>query len=239
MLLLGTKYQADSLIQEGIMQLRRAYPATVDANAEERMYTGNNDCISIANVTRALNVDDQLHLRVLYDCCQLDAGALAHGALCSTGDREQLDPVDLECCINGRSLLMNVRHKLGDEWFTQYALGCISPEECKPKAKEFLYTPRGDRLPAPGMHDPLSKFTPRKTLWFTKSCESLCAECSRYYQNEFREFRQGILDDLKSQIHVSENWLSSQEEEEEEDEDYEGSDEDYDSEDVHDEAMSE
>ncbi|TCD66526.1 hypothetical protein EIP91_001302 [Steccherinum ochraceum] len=155
--LLETKYQASRLRAEGLHQLELFYPrdvVTMDTLEPGRncMQLGSLDPLDIANVLRTLGmVDHHLHLRALYDCCQLMPEDLLNPV-------DRLHREDLSRCVYTLPLLAQRRTELVEARFRQRCELCQAPEACLPVLEELRGSYDNFRGEA---QDPLRTPTPR------------------------------------------------------------------------------
>lgn len=80
MMVLGDKYDAPELREEGLRKLRAWYAEGLDEwdQRDDQFFAHENDHLSVASITHSLD-EDKLHASVLYHCCRLPAPFLVFG----------------------------------------------------------------------------------------------------------------------------------------------------------------
>lgn len=204
MLMLGTKYQADELRKEGIFQLERVYPEDIIEYCAIESGTAcmeywDSDSISIANTVRSLSLDERLHIRALYECCQLTVTQLRRGVESTTGRHENLHENDLIACLNGKIVLAQESERRGLTLFRSGRSSACSSEACKHQMREM----RAGYSEAYILSDPLrAQDASEDESWFELCCQQLCADCASFYRTEDRNERQELMDHMDRYIRL-------------------------------------
>ncbi|KAH8099880.1 hypothetical protein BXZ70DRAFT_224441 [Cristinia sonorae] len=208
LLLLGSKYAADRLYDEGVRQLERRYPPTIRAlhavqPGKECMDFKFEDCISIANVTRTLRLD-RFYYNALYDCCQLDTKDLLSGVERSPGVYEMLDEEDLIRCVDGRGRLQRVYFAMMGDAFKATPDNRDESRLCGRLIDLFRSEKIETSVPNDytGKYDPLRVHVSNK--WFQTGCKRLCGRCAAFYVQRDEARMQEVLDNLKEYFDLEE-----------------------------------
>ncbi|EKM50234.1 uncharacterized protein PHACADRAFT_264852 [Phanerochaete carnosa HHB-10118-sp] len=215
LLLLGEKYDAEDLLEEAMLCLRRHYPKDIEEWDKLRkdygsFIIGENDVlpIEIANLSRLLHLPE-FHLSALYDCCRLPTGTLAHSALRgeASEQRARLDEDDVAACLAARKGLTDVLAAnvedlfevtpcdIYDEFF------CPTPHRCVPATQDVQYhheKAQTDAIVADAGCSALEPLDARIASTFGAACE----RCVGFYQKRYAESRQELRNRLAKYIAV-------------------------------------
>ena len=208
LLLLGNKYNAGELQEEGLRCLRLQFPKKIeewDAVYDDTSFIqGKKDVlpIEIANLCRFLRLPE-FHLPALYLCCTLPTKTLKQGAPLKEGEdaKVQLNPDDLATCIEAkkklRTLVQTNMESLVWEFPSEEGAHCHDEDLCDALVKNLQIGVNWPRGLGSRPYSALDSF-----WWIIDSINDLCSNCTEYYHGKYAEIRQDVRDKLSAYIIV-------------------------------------
>ncbi|THH28934.1 hypothetical protein EUX98_g5250 [Antrodiella citrinella] len=129
---LGHNYHIPALVEAGRVELSRRFPSKLSKWLKRDSFCPGEpeDIIAMANTARTLGWAD-IHVRALYECCQLPADLLVAGA--GEGE-EKLNTEDLVAVIEGREVLFKLNAQLFSSVFSKSA-----HKECDAQRKKVRW----------------------------------------------------------------------------------------------------
>lgn len=187
------------MLTAGKKRLQHRFPSSIDEwdtvnfSSHYILYSPS-DLICMANLARKMKLEE-LHIRILYHCVQLDTKILLDGCPGADGRTEHLNTPDLVSCIDARCTLHSAMAELrqGSTWEVDPKYAC-----CRKVIMQDVDTMRQDWLV-----DHLEGYNPLGSPDFVEECTttsewSACHECTSSCQGMYTRRRQDILDTLAS-----------------------------------------
>jgi len=142
---LSHKYEIEDLRDDALARMKTCFSEDLDtwgntysSGGSSVMSFNPEDAIEAVNISNLVQ-DDSMLLLALYACCQLETSILLRGVCRADGTKEQLNPKDMETCVNGQKLLLfGSISALNQTWKPQASLSCTRPTECEKSIMRIL-----------------------------------------------------------------------------------------------------
>lgn len=186
------------LYDEAIYQLERAYPPKIQAMDEiersqcVRVHERTDDLFRFANLVESLFEMEELHSRLLYQCCLKPLTDIVHGVESLDGTTVRLSPTNLDRCLEAIPIL--TRRELDIRCTVKHRVEvCSGGKECRdawPVVRISMSMEIGHHPLGP---NPLFLYLHQTGLYQSRI---VCQPCKDFNIREADIARQNVLDNL-------------------------------------------